>query len=97
MDWFEGPERWAGLRSFAPIECERTPGEESSYEWRFFISSLDGRDAKAIADASAATAGSKICSIGYRTRPAAWTPSECAGLTARKTSRARAQAGITIT
>ena len=31
------------------VECERSVGEKTSCERRYFISSLDGRDAKAIA------------------------------------------------
>ncbi len=51
VDWFEDRGKWSGLRSFAAVECERTVGEKTSRERRYFISSLDGHDAKTIAHA----------------------------------------------
>lgn len=48
--WFEDRAQWAGLRSFAAVECERTVGDKTSCERRYFISSLDGRDAHVIGD-----------------------------------------------
>lgn len=51
VDWFEDRAQWKGLKSFAAVECERTVGEKTSCERRYFISSLKGDDAKAIAKA----------------------------------------------
>lgn len=50
-DWFEDREQWPGLRSFAAVECERTVGGKTTTERRYFISSLKGDDAQAIAQA----------------------------------------------
>lgn len=49
IDWFEDRTRWPGLASFAAVECERTVGEKTSCERRYFISSLPGNDAQTIA------------------------------------------------
>lgn len=49
--WCEDREQWAGLRSFAVVECERTVGKKTSRERRYFISSLDGTHAERIAEA----------------------------------------------
>lgn len=49
--WFEDRGQWAGLRSFAAVQCERMVGEKTTSERRYFISSLDGHDAKATAHA----------------------------------------------
>jgi len=51
VDWFADREQWKGLRSFAAVECERTANGETTTERRYFISSLDGSDAQAIAHA----------------------------------------------
>ncbi len=51
VDWFEDRAQWPGLRSFAAVECERTAGEKTSCERRYFISSLDGTNAEMIAQA----------------------------------------------
>jgi len=51
IDWCEDKDQWAGVRSFAAVECERIVGEKTSCERRYFISTLDGKDAKALADA----------------------------------------------
>jgi predicted transposase YbfD/YdcC len=51
VDWFEDREQWAGLKSFAAVECERTVGDKTTCERRYFISSLDGTNAQAIAEA----------------------------------------------
>jgi predicted transposase YbfD/YdcC len=45
VSWFQDREGWAGLRSFAMVESERTVGGETSRERRYFIGSLDGTDA----------------------------------------------------
>ena len=49
--WFDDRAQWAGLRSFAAVECERTVGEKTTCERRYFISSLKGEDAQVIATA----------------------------------------------
>ncbi len=51
VGWFEDAHQWHGLRTFAAVECERTVGDKTSCERRYFISSLDGTDAAAIARA----------------------------------------------
>lgn len=40
IDWFAEKDRWPGLRTWAAIECERTLGDHTSVERRYFISSL---------------------------------------------------------
>jgi len=51
VEWFEDRRHWAGLNSFAAVECERTANGETTTERRYFISSLDGSDAAAMARA----------------------------------------------
>jgi len=51
VDWFDDRPQWAGLNSLAAVECERTVGEETTCERRYFISSLAGTDAQVIARA----------------------------------------------
>jgi predicted transposase YbfD/YdcC len=51
VDWCQDREQWAGPRSFAVVESERTVAATSSHERRYFISSLDGRNAAPIAAA----------------------------------------------
>ena len=51
VDWFEDRRQWAGLRSFAAVECERTVNGHTSCERRYFISSLPGTNAEAMARA----------------------------------------------
>lgn len=51
VDWFEDRHHWAGLRSFAAVECKRTVGGKTSCERRYFISSHDGASAEQIAQA----------------------------------------------
>ncbi len=51
VDWFEDRGKWAGLKCFVAVECERTVGEKTSCERRYFISSLDGSDAEVMARA----------------------------------------------
>ncbi len=51
VGWFEDLGQWAGLKSFAAVECERTVGEKTTCERRYFISSLDGHDAETTAHA----------------------------------------------
>lgn len=51
IDWFEDRVQWPGLTSFAAVECERAVGEKTTCERRYFISSIDGRDAQAMAHA----------------------------------------------
>lgn len=47
--WFQELPKWKGLSSFAMVESERTVGTETSVERRYFISSLEGKDAEAFA------------------------------------------------
>lgn len=47
VDWFEDTQQWHGLQSLVAVECERTVGEKTSCERRYFISSLEGSDAAA--------------------------------------------------
>ena len=44
-------QQWAGLRSVAMIESERTVGDKTTFERRYYISSLAGTDAQAISRA----------------------------------------------
>ena len=41
VDWFEDRGLWAGLRSFAVVERERTVGEETTCKRHYFISTLE--------------------------------------------------------
>ncbi len=50
-DWFQDRAKWAGLASFAMVESERSVGDETSIERRYFVSSLDGGNAKRLAEA----------------------------------------------
>jgi len=47
-DWYPNRREWAGLKSFVCVESIRQVGEKRSTERRYFISDLDGRDAKAM-------------------------------------------------
>jgi len=49
VEWFEQRSEWKGLSSFGMVEAERMVGEKTSTERRYFISSLDGRDAEQFA------------------------------------------------
>lgn len=40
--------KWKNLRSFVCVASERTVGDDTSIERRYYISDLDGRDAKAM-------------------------------------------------
>lgn len=51
VEWFEDRGDWAGLRCFVAVECERTVGEKTSCERRYFISSLNGSNAEVLARA----------------------------------------------
>lgn len=51
VGWFADRQQWAGLQSFAAVECERTVNGQTSCERRYFISSLPGTDAEAMARA----------------------------------------------
>jgi predicted transposase YbfD/YdcC len=44
--WFEDRKQWCGLRSFVMVEEERSVGAKTSRETRYFLSSLDGKDAR---------------------------------------------------
>lgn len=45
IDWFADREQWPGLRSFGRVEAQRTVGEHTSVERRYYLSSLPGDDA----------------------------------------------------
>lgn len=47
-DWWKDRQDWAGLRSFVCVESVREIKGQTSIERRYFISSLDGRDAEAM-------------------------------------------------
>ena len=51
VDWFEDRAQWKGLKSLAAVECERSVGDKTTCERRYFISSLPGIDAEAMAQA----------------------------------------------
>lgn len=42
LDWLEGKELWAGLKTCAVIKSERTIGETTTVETRYYISSIEG-------------------------------------------------------
>lgn len=46
IEWFAERQQWKGLRSFVCIEGERQIGSQRSVQRRYFLSSLDGRDAQ---------------------------------------------------
>lgn len=51
VGWFEDRDQWRGLFSFGMVETERRIKEAVSRERRFYISSLNGRNAKTFAHA----------------------------------------------
>lgn len=51
VQWFEDLAKWPGLRSFVAVESTRVLGDQTSTEMRYFISSLDGKDAGKLARA----------------------------------------------
>jgi len=51
VNWFQDRRQWANLRSFVCVESIRQIGEQVSREIRYYISSLDGRDAKLLLEA----------------------------------------------
>ena len=51
VEWFEDLTKWKGLSSFGMVESERTLGDKTSTERRYFISSLDGSSAELFASA----------------------------------------------
>jgi predicted transposase YbfD/YdcC len=51
VDWFEARDQWAGLNSFIVVEAQRTRGEHTRVERRYYISSLSGEDAQPLAGA----------------------------------------------
>ncbi len=46
VEWFKEKDQWPGLRSFVMVESQRTVGDKTTCERRYFISSLDGTNAK---------------------------------------------------
>ena len=51
IDWFQDRRDWAGLNSFVCVESKREINGHVSIERRYYISSLDGRDADAVLEA----------------------------------------------
>ena len=51
VDWFKEKDDWPGLRSFVMVESHRTVGEKTTRERCYFISTLDGKNAKRAAHA----------------------------------------------
>jgi len=45
-DWYPQQRDWAGLRSFVCVESERTINGQTSTDRRYYISDLDGQDAR---------------------------------------------------
>lgn len=54
VEWFEDAGDWKDLSSFAMIEAERTVKGKTSIEVRYFISSLPGKSAERVLEASRA-------------------------------------------
>jgi predicted transposase YbfD/YdcC len=48
VEWYPEHSQWKGLRSFALVEAERIVGGKTSCERRYYISSLSGKNAKAL-------------------------------------------------
>jgi predicted transposase YbfD/YdcC len=51
IEWLQDRSAWAGLKSIAAVECERTENKKTTIERRYFISSHDGLNAKFMAKA----------------------------------------------
>lgn len=51
IDWFADRNQWSGLRSFALVEAQRTVGEHTTIERRYYLSSLPGDDAQQLSTA----------------------------------------------
>ena len=49
IHWLQDRSAWAGLKSIAAVECERTEDKKTTIERRYFISSLDGMNAEVMA------------------------------------------------
>jgi len=52
IGWFQDREQWAGLRSFVRVRATRDIDGKRSVEDRFYLSSLDGRDARGLLTAA---------------------------------------------
>lgn len=52
ISWLRGYEDWPGLCSIACVECKRWINGKQTVERRYYISSLDGKDAKAMLKAA---------------------------------------------
>lgn len=48
IDWFQDRKAWAGLGCFVRVRSTREIGGKTSRQDRYFLSSLDGRDAKSL-------------------------------------------------
>lgn len=51
IDWFADRDQWSGLRSFGLVEAQRTIGEHTGIERRYYLSSLPGDDAQQLSAA----------------------------------------------
>ena len=49
INWFSDTNRWAGLKSFGLVESERTVGDKTTVEQRYFLSTLAGDNAEIFA------------------------------------------------
>ena len=51
ITWFADRDQWPGLQSFGLVEAQRTVGEHTSVERRYYLSSLPGDDAQQLSAA----------------------------------------------
>jgi predicted transposase YbfD/YdcC len=51
IDWFADRDQWPGLRSFGLVEAQRTVGEHTTIERRYYLSSLPGDNAQQLSAA----------------------------------------------
>lgn len=51
IEWFADRDQWSGLRSVGLVEAQRTVGEHTSVERRYYLSSLPGDDAQQLSTA----------------------------------------------
>jgi predicted transposase YbfD/YdcC len=64
IDWLEGKENWAGLKSVIVVESKRTINDRTSVEKRYYISSLEA-DSKKLNSIARAHWGLKTHYIGF--------------------------------
>ena len=51
IEWFADRDQWPGLRSVGLVEAQRTVGEQTSIERRYYLSSLPGDNAQQLSSA----------------------------------------------